>query len=77
MTKLEFYQTIDQIIEAPAGTVSGSSSLQDLSGWDSLSVVAFIAAFDKNFGRTPPPASLLACKTVSDLAALAGDQLTD
>lgn len=77
MTKHEFYTIIDQIVELPEGTLSGDRVLAGIEGWDSLSVVAFIAAFDKHFGAPPPPSALLGCTTVADLAGLAGEKLSD
>jgi acyl carrier protein len=77
MTKNDFYAIIDQIVELPKGTLAGDRELASIEGWDSLSVVAFIAAFDKHFGAPPPPSALLGCTTVADLAGLAGDKLSD
>ena len=77
MNKQEFYRLIDQIIESPSGTIKGDEALCEIPAWDSLSVVAFLAAYDKQFGSPPSPVALVACRTVADLVALAGDKLTD
>jgi acyl carrier protein len=77
MTKNEFYTIVDQIAELPRGSLTGDRELASIEGWDSLSFVAFIAAFDKHFGAPPPPTALLGCTTVADLAALAGDKLSE
>lgn len=77
MKKQEFLRLIDQVIEAAPGTIQGTETLADLEGWDSLSIVAFLAAYDKQFGSPPSPAALVACKTVADLLTLAGDRITD
>ncbi|MDI1310852.1 phosphopantetheine-binding protein [Prosthecobacter sp.] len=77
MNKIEFHRLIDEIIESPPATITGNEILSEIAGWDSLTVVAFLAAFDKQFGAPPPPQALAACRTVADLAALAGDKLAD
>jgi acyl carrier protein len=77
MTKSEFYCIVDKIIEASPGTINGNELLGDLPGWDSLSVVAFISSFDKAFGAPPSAEALIACKSVTDLVALAGDRISD
>ena len=75
MTKTDFHALIDKIVEARPGTIQGNEKLAELSGWDSLAVVAFISGFDKAFGSPPPADALMECKTVADLAALAGDRI--
>lgn len=76
MKKSEFIAMIEQITEADEGSLSGSESLRDLDGWDSLAVIQFIARVDENFGITLTPKRLVECKTVDDLAGLLGDRIT-
>ena len=77
MTKAVFLQKLESIIEADEGTVEGSSVLADLDGWDSLAVMSTLAMFDKQFGVKVPATTIYQCRTVDDLAALAGDRVID
>ena len=77
MTKAEFLRKLEFDIGAPEGTVEGSNVLQELDGWDSLAVMSTLAMFDKQFGVKIPAATIYQCRTVDDLAALAGDQVFD
>lgn len=76
MKKSEFVEMIEQIVEADEGTLSGSESLRELDGWDSLAVIQFIARVDENFGITLTPKRLVECKTIDDLAGLLGDRIS-
>jgi len=77
MTKTEFYAILDEIVEEDPGTIQGDESLDDLQGWDSLSVVAFIAAVDKHLNATVPAKELVEAKTIGDLLALVADKIDD
>ena len=77
MTKAEFLRKIEFDIGAAEGTVEGSHVLQDLDGWDSLAVMSTLAMLDKQFGVKVPAAAVYQCRTVDDLAALAGDRVID
>ena len=77
MTKNEFYQLLDEVTESPPGTVTGSEQLADLKGWDSLSVVTFMGATNKEFGVILAPGDLANAKTVGDLVQLVGEHVTD
>lgn len=75
MTKIEFLQQLDELLEKDPGTLQGPEVLEDV-GWDSLGVISFIALVDEQFEYTVPPKELMKCKTVDDLLALVGDRLT-
>lgn len=77
MTKAGFYNILDDIIEEDPGTISGDELLADLEGWDSLSVVAFIAAMDKHLGVAVTPKKLVEAASVADLMDLVAGQITD
>ena len=77
MTKAEFLRKLESIVEADEGTLGGSHALKDLDGWDSLAVMSTLAMFDKQFGVKVPAATMYQCRTVDDLAALAGGRVTD
>lgn len=75
MTKTQFYGLVDQLLELEPGTIRGDTVLGDLSQWDSLALIGFIALLDQNFGISVPAAKILECKSASDLAALTGDKI--
>lgn len=74
MTQSEFYAALEEIIEAEPGSIQGHESLAELEGWDSLSVVQFIALMDKSLGSPPVPASVVAAASVADLLATVADK---
>jgi acyl carrier protein len=77
MTKSQFYTALEKIIEAEPGTIQGHESLAELEGWDSLSVVQFIATMDKALGSAPPPSSVVSASTVSELLATVAEKLQE
>ncbi|HJQ68483.1 MAG TPA: acyl carrier protein [Blastocatellia bacterium] len=75
MNKREFLSLVEDVIEADPGTIQGTETLEEL-GWNSLSVLGFIAAMDERFELAISPKELGKCKTVSDLMALLGDRVS-
>lgn len=72
--KKDFLLSLDELLEAEPGTLTGAELLQDMDSWDSLAVVGFIALVDEH-GVTLSPNHIAKCKTVDDLIALLGDQI--
>lgn len=77
MNKKEFLNVIEEIVEVDPNTLTGDELLADLEGWDSLSVVAFIAAVDKHLNAAPLPASVIAARSVNDLVMTVQDKLIE
>jgi len=77
MLKSEFLLLLDNVIEAPPATLTGTELLQDVEGWDSLAVLGFIALVDEHFGITLPAESIISCKTVNDLLSLLDTNITE
>lgn len=77
MNKAKFLNLVEEIAELDPGTLKGNEPLMELEGWDSLSVVAFIAAIDKHLGATPSPVQVASAQTVADLMASVQDKLFD
>ena len=75
MTKTEFYLLLDEIMEVPTGTVKAGDKLKELSTWDSLSSMTFIAAASEKFDVSITNADLEQSVTVDDLATLLGDHI--
>ena len=77
MTRAELYATLDDILEMPAGTLTGNEELAALQSWDSLAVVNFIALVHGLFNELLPAQKVKVCKTVPDLVGLVNAHLTD
>ncbi len=76
MTKSTFYDIIAEIIEEDPGSVSGQELLTDLEGWDSMTVVAFLAVMDKHLSLAISPKELVEAKSVADLLELVAEKIT-
>jgi acyl carrier protein len=72
MHKEAFLEKLAELLEMAPRSLTGAEQLSDLESWDSLAVMSFIALADEHFGVAVAPRQIAACKTVNDLAALAG-----
>ena len=70
MTRKEFLSAMDNLLELPAGTLTGAEPLEDLENWTSLAMVEYIALADSNSVKLTPR-QIRDCETVDDLARLA------
>ncbi len=77
MTRTELYATIDDILELPIGTITGTEQLSTLPTWDSLAVVSYIATCNGLFGVVLSGDSVKATKSISDLLALIATHVDD
>lgn len=77
MTTQEVYRSLEEIIEAEPGSLTGPESLSDLNGWDSLAVLGFIAMADSKLALSIPAKAITGCKTVKELVGLLGDKVGD
>jgi acyl carrier protein len=69
--KMQFCQKLESLLEMAPGTIHPDMRLvEDLEGWDSISVISFIAMIDQDYGTTVPPKAIAECQTVEDLAKL-------
>jgi acyl carrier protein len=75
MNRTEFLLQLDNIIEASPGTIKGDEKLADISAWDSLAVLSFIAMVDDKFKLQLSGKDIAACEDVDSLAALLGDRI--
>ncbi len=72
MTISEFMNEMEIMLEAEPGSITMDNQLAVLAGWDSMSIISFIAMADAKCNMTPDFSALAACKTVGDLAILIG-----
>jgi|JI10StandDraft_1071094.scaffolds.fasta_scaffold3012417_1 acyl carrier protein len=75
MTKSEFFELVAEIAETSPADLQDDTLLSSLEGWDSLSVVGFIAAVDRQLHFTPPPADIVKATTIGDLVHLVQHRL--
>ena len=71
MNRNEFLLQMDEILDLPAGTLRGDEKLEELTNWDSTSLITFIAMAESNNGVTISPGQIVTCSTVADLLQLA------
>lgn len=70
MTRSEFLTMLDDILEQPAGTLTGTEELSSLENWDSLAIVSVIAQVHVETGYTLEAKAVKACTNVSELLLL-------
>lgn len=74
MTKNDFLFELEDILQRET-TCAEDDFLESYEEWDSLSKMAVMAYFDKNFGVKLSLNSFKNLKTVADLMTLAGDKI--
>jgi acyl carrier protein len=70
MTKSEFLNEIDAIVQADPGSTTMDDQIASLRGWDSMAIIMFIAMTDEKLNVTLDIKMLASCETVGDLARL-------
>jgi acyl carrier protein len=65
-----FFALVEELLESESGSVRENMNLSDLSGWDSVAVVSFLAMVDKEYGVTISGDEMVNSKTVDDLVSL-------
>lgn len=68
--KKKYLLLLDKVLELDAGTLTGTEELSDLDSWDSLAVLGFIAAVDKEFNLVLSPDDINKARTVDELVDL-------
>jgi acyl carrier protein len=71
VTREEFLNSMDELVELPRGTLKGPESLNEIEQWNSLAMISFVALADSNNRVSLSPRQILRCTTVSDLLGLA------
>ena len=73
MNKADFLVELEDILQREESC--NIDDLNDYEEWDSLSKMSIMAYYDKNFGIKLSLSNLKEVATVSDLVALAGDNI--
>ena len=71
MTREEFLNSMDELMELPRGTLKGTEPLNAIEQWNSLAMISFIALADSNNRVSLSPRQMMRCTTVSDLLRIA------
>ena len=69
MTNDDALKALDELVDLPAGTLTGSEKLEDVEGWNSMAMIGVIALADEN-GVTLSPRQIAGCTTIGDVLAL-------
>ena len=75
MTKAEFLEELELVLNEDEGSISESTIIEEIPGWDSTGLLGVIALLDGDLGISANVEKLRACKTINDLMAIAGDKL--
>ena len=51
----EFVAKMEELLEQPSGSMTGDEKLEDMDGWDSMTLISFMAMADEHCGRKPTP----------------------
>jgi hypothetical protein len=72
MSRPEFLQSFDEILELSPGTLQGPEKLDDFPLWDSTAIISVMALADTHNGTRLAPRALGACMTIDDVLKLVG-----
>jgi acyl carrier protein len=70
MDRKQFLALMDELLELPPGSLKGSEKLDDMEGWNSVTMIGFIALADEHFGYIVSPRMFGSCHTIDDLLNL-------
>ena len=70
MDKDEFLNELAVILEEEENTLTGDEVLEELPGWDSLSVISFIALVDEKFNFIISGDQIKDAQTINDLTKI-------
>lgn len=70
MSKAQFVEKLNDLLELAPGTLKGGESLDSIEAWDSMAVLSFLAMADSDLGVSVPASKVAAAKTLDDLYAL-------
>lgn len=69
MDKNKFYELIDEVSGLDEGTIKGDELIETL-GWESISIVSFIALVDEEFEIILSAKKVIECQSVEELLQL-------
>jgi len=63
----KFLRGLEELLHEPANSFQGAEVLRELSCWDSLAIVEFMAFADERYSLTLAPKQITSCATIHDL----------
>jgi acyl carrier protein len=75
MTTSEFLTQLGETLMADE-PLTPETELRQLSGWDSMNMLAVLSLIDESLGASLPRGSIQKCVLVSDILALVKDHLS-
>lgn len=76
MTKQDFLNELAEVMQLDTPP-TGADNLDDFMEWDSMANLGVMSMFDMEFGISLKTDDLKNIKTVNELMALAGDQISE
>jgi hypothetical protein len=67
-----FFGDMENLLEVETGSLNKGMLLAELPNWNSMAAIGFIAWADRSLGLAVDPQALADCKSLEDLARLAG-----
>ncbi|MBP1762992.1 MAG: hypothetical protein H6Q65_50 [Firmicutes bacterium] len=77
MKQQELLGKLEEALFEPAGTLTLSTELDGLDGWDSLGRLSIAALFHETFGLTVETSKLKQCASVEDIVNFVEDKLEE
>ncbi len=71
-TRDDALRLLEKTLAMEPHTLTGVEALRDLSNWDSMATIMFIAMADKELGLRLNGSQVARCRTVGELLALLG-----
>jgi len=65
-----FLRGLEELLHQPGNSFQGAEVLRELSCWDSLAIVEFMAFVDERYSTTLAPKEITSCSTIHDLFLL-------
>jgi hypothetical protein len=63
----KFLRGLEELLQVPGNSFQGAEVLRELSCWDSLAIVEFMAFADERYSLTLAPKQITSCATIHDL----------
>lgn len=67
MDHSEFLRALEEIVEAPAGSITGAETLESLGNWDSVAMMSLMGVVAERSEARLSPRRMAGCNTVDDI----------
>jgi acyl carrier protein len=66
----EFLRALEEIVEAPAGSLTGEEKLESLENWDSVAMMSLMGVVAEKSEARLSPRRMAGCNTINDIYQL-------